>query len=800
MKFKRKGTKIVIIITIIFATIFTSFASFIIFQESIIQTAIRNNKEEYEKAQEEHELKTRPIYDLQYKEEMPTVQQMSGPMGYDEASIIYALNQILGSFTPEVLKEFLGVKEMFRADTVYHILTGAISGELKYGVRASFTCAQGCYELSWDKSRTTGKKPGTFDIKNAYGIKVGSKRKTNEYWDGRGKNMDTKEYYGGSAKVENHAFRVYDSFWHSGMDHARMLAEEPWYTKHNVVGQQTAYDFAYRAGKGGYFTQSPATYRESVDSIYKKTNLDRIDLLVQQVKEVLARSGGGYVTPGGVAIPGGEWTPQNSLGGIQIANTNRIQHNYRKGNNRKIEYIVIHDTQNHGADAAAHFGYFNKPSSKASAHYGVDDKSIYQYVDDKDISFHCGDPKSGGYDRTIHRSNNNSIGIEMCVNDDSSFKTTVQKTLYLTKQLMTKYNIPLNRVIRHYDVSGKICPRQFSPNNWKLWYQFKKDLQYLIQGSNASNMGGPIYNGGSTGVTGGGGTALQGGQLRGTIVTAKYSAYYPSNDPLQGGLYAAYNSEKLNPDTNTCAAPPSVKFNTPIQPLGTGTRIDGQIYRVNDRGSAIQIQSGNVYRFDILMHNRKERYDFGRKTGKAIIGNGTGTSTSLSTNNSFSTGNTSTRPVQNSGQSVPSTLTQVVVTGNGRSAATSAGVNYDALPAARKAILDVAAKQLGKPYQWGATGPNKFDCSGLTQFVYNNALGIKLPRTSSAQANWKGFRKVSEDEAAPGDLVYHPGHIMIFLRKSDKPGKPIVLHAPHSGDVVKIGYASGKNNTFRKLL
>ena len=803
MKFKRKGTKIVIIITIIFATIFTSFASFIIFQESIIQTAIRNNKEEYEKAQEEHELKTRPIYDLQYKEEMPTVQQMSGPMGYDEASIIRALNQILGAYTPERLFEYLGLKDLFRADTIISLLPGCISGEIKHNVKATYSLAQAIKEFGWDRSKRGGKPPNHWDANNAFGIKVGG-GKPNEYWGGSGETWNTHENVGGGRKPQKDGFRVYDTLWHSCMDHARLLSEEKLYVKANLPSKTNAHDWGYALGVAGYYTtNNPGEiedYASDLQGVYDFNHFDKLEILVQQVKEVLARSGGGYVTPGGVAIPGGEWTPQNSLGGIQIANTNRIQHNYRKGNNRKIEYIVIHDTQNHGADAAAHFGYFNKPSSKASAHYGVDDKSIYQYVDDKDISFHCGDPKSGGYDRTIHRSNNNSIGIEMCVNDGSSFKTTVQKTLYLTKQLMTKYNIPLNRVIRHYDVSGKICPRQFSPNNWKLWYQFKKDLQYLIQGSNASNMGGPIYNGGSTGVTGGGGTALQGGQLRGTIVTAKYSAYYPSNDPLQGGLYAAYNSEKLNPDTNTCAAPPSVKFNTPIQPLGTGTRIDGQIYRVNDRGSAIQIQSGNVYRFDILMHNRKERYDFGRRTGKAIIGNGTGTSTSLSTNNSFSTGNTSPKPVQNSGQSVPSTLTQVIVTGNGRSAATSAGVNYDALPAARKAILDVAAKQLGKPYLWGATGPNKFDCSGLTQFVYNNALGIKIPRTSAMQANWKGFRKVSEDEAAPGDLVYHPGHIMIFLRKSDKPGKPIVLHAPHSGDVVKIGYASGKNNTFRKLL
>ena len=790
----KKFYKGLILSGIMVSTVFTTFASYIIFNETIVHTVMHKNKTEYEEAQEDYTIKNKPIYDLQYKEETPTVQQMVGPLSYDEASIIYALNQILGSFTPEVLKEFLGVKEMFRADTVYHILTGAISGELKYGVRASFTCAQGCYELSWDKSRTTGKKPGTFDIKNAYGIKVGSKRKTNEYWDGRGKNMDTKEYYGGSAKVENHAFRVYDSFWHSGMDHARMLAEEPWYTKHNVVGQQTAYDFAYRAGKGGYFTQSPATYRESVDSIYKKTNLDRIDLLVQQVKEVLARSGGGMVTPGGVAIPGGEWAPQNSLGGIQVSNSNRITKNFRKGNNRRIEYIVIHDTANtdEGADAKVHFNYFNNNSRGASAHYVVDDHSVIQCVDDKDIAFHCGDSKRGEYDRTISCSNNNSIGIEMCVNKGSSFKTTVQKTLYLTKQLMMRYNIPLNRVIRHHDVTGKICPQQFQANNWRMWGYFKRDLQYLVQGSNASGMG-PIYGGGATGVTGGGGTSLQGGLLRGQTIKVKFTMYYPDGGSMEGGWGAA-NGDDLRKCRQTCAAPKQVPFNTAIQPFGTGTQIDGKIYRVNDRGGGITINNG-VYDIDILATSKAEMDKFGTKYGQAIMGNGTGTS--IGQNSYKPSGGSGV--VANSGETVPSKLTQVVVTGDGRSAAASAGVNYDTLPAARKAILDIAAKQLGKPYQWGATGPNKFDCSGLVQFVYRNALGVDIPRTSSAQANWKGVRTVSEDQARPGDLVYHPGHIMIFLRKSDKPGKPIVLHAPHTGDVVKIGYASGKNNVIKQL-
>lgn len=793
----KKFYKGLILSGIMVSTVFTTFASYIIFNESIVHTVMHKNKAEYEEAQEDYTIKNKPIYDLQYKEETPTVQQMAGPMGYDEASVIWALNQILGAYTPERLYEYLGLKDMFRADTIIALLPGCISGEIKLNVKATYSLAQAIKEFGWDRSKRGGSPPNHWDANNAFGIKVGG-GKPNDYWDGRGEGWNTHENVGGSRKPVKDAFRIYDSLWHSCMDHARLLTEKDIYIKADLPNKTTAHDWGYALGVAGYYTtNNPGEieeYASDLQGVYDFNHFDKLEILVQQVKEVLARSGGGMVTPGGVAIPGSEWMPQNSLGGIQVSNGNRITKNFRKGNNRRIEYIVIHDTANtdEGADAKVHFNYFNTNSRGASAHYVVDDHSIIQCVDDKNIAFHCGDSKRGQYDRTISCSNNNSIGIEMCVNKDGSFKTTVQKTLYLTKQLMMRYNIPLNRVIRHHDVTGKICPQQFQANNWRMWGYFKRDLQYLVQGSNASGMG-PIYGGGATGVTGGGGTSLQGGLLRGQTIKVKFTMYYPDGGPMEGGWGAA-NGDDLRKCRQTCAAPSQVDFNTSIQPFGTGTQIDGKIYRVNDRGGGITINNG-VYDIDILATSKAEMDRFGVKYGQAIMGNGTGTS--IGQNSYKPSGGSGV--VANSGETVPSKITQVVVTGDGRSAAASAGVNYDALPAARKAILDIAAKQLGKPYQWGATGPNKFDCSGLVQFVYKNALGVDIPRTSSAQANWKGVRTVSEDQARPGDLVYHPGHIMIFLRNSDKPGKPIVLHAPHTGDVVKIGYASGKNNVIKQL-
>ncbi|WP_278287279.1 peptidoglycan recognition protein family protein [Caloranaerobacter ferrireducens] len=148
-----------------------------------------------------------------------------------------------------------------------------------------------------------------------------------------------------------------------------------------------------------------------------------------------------------------------------------IKCNYSLGND--IKYIVIHDTGNKrkGADAYAHYRYFNSGNRRASAHYFVDDKEILQLVEDHNASWHCGDGK-GKYRITNH----NSIGVEICINEDGNYDKAVQNTIDLVKYLMEKYDIPLERVVRHYDASRKICPRSMSKNNWERWHNFKKEL------------------------------------------------------------------------------------------------------------------------------------------------------------------------------------------------------------------------------------------------------------------------------------------------------------------------------------
>ena len=97
----------------------------------------------------------------------------------------------------------------------------------------------------------------------------------------------------------------------------------------------------------------------------------------------------------------------------------------------------------------------------------------------------------------------------------------------------------------------------------------------------------------------------------------------------------------------------------------------------------------------------------------------------------------------------------------------------------------IAKNQKGDPYRWGATGPNAFDCSGLTSFAYHNA-GLRLPRTSAAQA--ASVRHIKRSNLKPGDLmffssggrVYHVG-----LYAGSRGGHRYILHAPRPGKAVR---------------
>lgn len=142
-------------------------------------------------------------------------------------------------------------------------------------------------------------------------------------------------------------------------------------------------------------------------------------------------------------------------------NKKQIAYN-RTARNQKPVYIVIHDTGNtgKGANANAHFNYFNGGNRNASADFFVDDTQILQVNDYTHYyTWHCGDGK-GQYGIT----NRNSVGIEICVNSDGNYDAVFNNSIELTKHLMKELNIPLERVVRHYDASRKNCPASMSKN------------------------------------------------------------------------------------------------------------------------------------------------------------------------------------------------------------------------------------------------------------------------------------------------------------------------------------------------
>lgn len=169
-------------------------------------------------------------------------------------------------------------------------------------------------------------------------------------------------------------------------------------------------------------------------------------------------------------------------GDINIQN-NLTTRNYTNGSGtNRIKFIVVHYTANNGDTAYGNTEYFKSEYRGASAHYFVDENYIWRCVEDKNVSWHCGGGLQGPNGHAYYKicTNSNSIGIEMCSRKYSDgtyyFKeNTVENCIKLVKYLLNKYNLSSDKVIRHFDVVGKICPAPFV-NDESQWINFKNRI------------------------------------------------------------------------------------------------------------------------------------------------------------------------------------------------------------------------------------------------------------------------------------------------------------------------------------
>ncbi|MET3699506.1 N-acetylmuramoyl-L-alanine amidase [Bacillus oleivorans] len=132
------------------------------------------------------------------------------------------------------------------------------------------------------------------------------------------------------------------------------------------------------------------------------------------------------------------------------------------------KYITVHTTRNlsKGANARMHSKYLKgTDTTQKSWHLTVDDKEVIQHIPFDVNGWHAGDGQGKG--------NRQSIGIEICENEDGDFDKAVENAIELIRYLMNKFNISIENVVPHKHWSGKYCPVRLLPK----WNEFIKKIE-----------------------------------------------------------------------------------------------------------------------------------------------------------------------------------------------------------------------------------------------------------------------------------------------------------------------------------
>lgn len=204
---------------------------------------------------------------------------------------------------------------------------------------------------------------------------------------------------------------------------------------------------------------------------------------------------------------------------MSIKITNQTSYSNTTGYlNRPVKYIVVHYTAGSTSKSGSARNtaiQFSDPARYASADFIVDDETIVQFNPDirNRYCWHCGDDRnrfSMGGKEYGKCTNVNSIGVEVCSTNPnwqaSDFANSkkwsftdkvVENAVELVKYLMQTYNIPIENVIRHYDVTGKLCPGIIGWNedsgNAKKWEEFKARLTGVATTANLKKTDDIVY-------------------------------------------------------------------------------------------------------------------------------------------------------------------------------------------------------------------------------------------------------------------------------------------------------------------
>lgn len=141
-------------------------------------------------------------------------------------------------------------------------------------------------------------------------------------------------------------------------------------------------------------------------------------------------------------------------------------HRRRPGTRITPQSITIHSTANPNSTAINERNWLVNPSNTrtASWHIAVDDRQAVEAIPLNEVAYHAGDATG----------NRTSIGIEICESGDR--QKTLRNAIQLTAALLKERNWGINRLKRHFDWSGKHCPRILMANNWAGWKNFLQEV------------------------------------------------------------------------------------------------------------------------------------------------------------------------------------------------------------------------------------------------------------------------------------------------------------------------------------